>query len=109
MDAQSGIVTAAARPRSAVSAGVGWAGLAGLLGWLMVARAWGMEGPLAALCGVVACGVPMVAWSLLVDKVHRNASTGIDWQGPPRPLSESFDISLAKIVGLWATWAGISR
>jgi protein-S-isoprenylcysteine O-methyltransferase Ste14 len=105
---ESGIVTAAARPRSAVSAGVGWAGLAGLLGWLMVARAWGMQGPLAALCGVVACGVPMVAWSLLVDKVHRNASTGIDWQAPPRPLSESFDISLAKIVGLWATWAGIA-
>ncbi|WP_324751081.1 isoprenylcysteine carboxylmethyltransferase family protein [Sphingomonas sp. LY54] len=108
MDAQSGIVTAAARPRSAVSAGVGWAGLAGLLAWMMVARAWGMQGPLAALCGLVACGVPMVAWSLLVDKVHRNASTGIDWQVPPRPWSESFDISLAKIVGLWATWAGIA-
>jgi protein-S-isoprenylcysteine O-methyltransferase Ste14 len=105
---ESGIVTAAARPRSAVSAGVGWAGLAGLLGWLMIARAWGMQGPLAALCGVVACGVPMVAWSLLVDKVHRNASNGIDWQAPPRPLSESFDISLAKIVGLWATWAAIA-
>jgi protein-S-isoprenylcysteine O-methyltransferase Ste14 len=95
------------RPRSAVSTGVGMVGLAGLLGWTVVARAYGMVGPLAALTGLVACAVPMLLWSLLIDKVHRNPSTGIDWSAPRRTLRESIDISVAKIAGLWATWAVI--
>ena len=51
---------------------VGLVGLAGLFAWAAVARTFGMIGPLAALTALVACGVPMVLWSLLVDKVHRN-------------------------------------
>lgn len=96
-----------ARPKSAVSAGVGVAGLGGLAAWLLIARHFGMSGPLAALANVAACGVPMVLWSILVDKVHRNATTGIDWDAPPHPLSETLDISLTKLAGLWATWAMI--
>ncbi len=96
------------RPVSAVSAGVGWAGMAGLLLWVIIARQWGVSGPYAAMAAVAACGLPMIAWSLLVDRVHRNASTGIDWERPLRPLSESFDISLVKLTGLWATWAIIA-
>ena len=57
----------------------GVVGLAGLFAWTAVARAYGMAGPLAALTALLACGVPMVLWSLLVDKVHRNPTTGIDW------------------------------
>lgn len=95
------------RPRSAVSTGVGLVGLAGLLAWTWTARAYGMTGPLAALTALLACGVPMVLWSLLVDKVHRNPSTGIDWTRPLRPRAESLDISIAKIAGLWTTWAVI--
>jgi len=93
------------RPKSAVS---GWTGVMGLLGlgaWTAVARQYGMEGPLAALSALLACGVPMVAWALLVDKVHRSPTTGIDWEGPPRPLKDSLDISIAKIAGLWGIWA----
>ena len=93
------------RPKSAVSAGVGVAGLAGLFAWFAVARHYGMSGPYSALTNVAACGVPMVLWSLLVDKVHRNPSTGIDWDSPPKPLAETFDLSLTKLAGLWATWA----
>ena len=93
------------RPQSAVSTATGVAGLAGLLGWTWIARAWGMEGPLAALTALAACAAPMLAWSLLVDKVHRNPTTGIDWDSPPRPWRESLDISLAKIAGLWGIWA----
>jgi protein-S-isoprenylcysteine O-methyltransferase Ste14 len=93
------------RPKSAVSTMTGLTGLAGLFAWTALSRAWGMEGPLAALCALLACGVPMVLWSVLVDKVHRNPSNGIDWDGPPRPLREIADISLAKIVGLWGIWA----
>jgi hypothetical protein len=39
------------KPKSAVSTGVGLAGLAGLLAWAALARAYGMVGPLAALSG----------------------------------------------------------
>jgi protein-S-isoprenylcysteine O-methyltransferase Ste14 len=95
------------RPASAVSAGVGLVGLVGLLLWTGVARAFGMEGPLAAICALFACGIPMILWSLFVDKVHRNPTTGIDWGRPPRPLRETLDISIAKIAGLWGTWAAI--
>ena len=67
------------RPRSAVSTGVGLAGLSGLLLWTALARTFGMVGPLSAVVAILSCSIPMVLWSVLVDKVHRNASTGIDW------------------------------
>ena len=90
-------------PKSAVSHGAGIAGLAGLAIWTLVARHYGMNGPHAGFAAVIACGLPMSLWSLLVDKVHRNASTGIDWNAPPRPWRSVLDISLVKIAGLWAT------
>jgi hypothetical protein len=95
------------RPRSAVSTMVGLVGLAGLLAWTAVARAFHMDGPYAALVALVACGVPMLLWSLLVDKVHRNPTTGIDWSRPPRPLADTLDISIVKLAGLWGIWGVI--
>lgn len=94
----------ASRPRSASSHGVGLAGLAGLAAWIVVARHYGMDGPHAGLAAVVACGLPMLLWSVLFDRVHRRPSTGIDWAAP-RPLAATFEVSLVKLVGLWATWA----
>lgn len=96
-----------ARPASAVSSGVGLAGLAGLCLWVAVAWHYGMDGPYAALLNVVACALPMVLWSLLVDKVHRHPSTGIDW-GNVRPWRDTIEISLTKLAGLWLTWALIA-
>ncbi|OYZ36074.1 MAG: protein-S-isoprenylcysteine methyltransferase, partial [Novosphingobium sp. 16-62-11] len=107
-------------PQSDVSAGVGLAGLAGLFFWIMVCRSWPqivdafglnaphevMDGPGAAMMALVFSGTGMVGWSLLVDKVHRRTSTGIDWSAP-RPIREILDISITKIAGLWATWAVI--
>ena len=110
MDSELKIATDARhdpRPRSAVSTGVGLAGLAGLFAWVVAARSFGFSDQNGALIALLACGVPMVLWSLLVDKVHRSPTTGIDWDGPPRPLSQSLDFSLVKIAGLWATWAAI--
>jgi hypothetical protein len=107
---------AASRPPSDVSPGVGLCGLAGLFGWLLVCRNWAafglpgpqgpLSGPYAALAAVAFSAVPMVLWSLLVDKVQRRPSTGIDWNSP-RPLDEVIDVSIAKLAGLWATWAVI--
>ncbi|MFL6863842.1 MAG: methyltransferase family protein [Allosphingosinicella sp.] len=96
------------RPRSAVSAGVGVAGLVGLVAWVAIARTYQFSGPHAALCAVAACGGPMLLWSVFVDKVYRSPTTGLDWASPPRPLGESLDFSLVKIAGLWATWAGLA-
>lgn len=93
------------RPKSAVSTGVGLAGLAGLLTWFAIARHFGMSGPLSALTNVAACAIPMVLWSLFVDRVHRHPSTGIDWDAAPRAVADIRDVSTAKLAGLWATWA----
>jgi protein-S-isoprenylcysteine O-methyltransferase Ste14 len=109
------------RPPSDVSASVGLAGLAGLLVWILICREWasvadlfGLPGPraplsgrYAALAAVVASAVPMVVWSLMVDKVHRRASTGIDWNRP-RPLAEAVETAIPKLAGLWATWGLIA-
>jgi protein-S-isoprenylcysteine O-methyltransferase Ste14 len=94
-------------PPSAVSHGVGIAGLVGLGAWILVARHYGMNGPNAGYAAVVACGLPMLLWSLLVDKVHRDPATGIDWSSP-RPLRETWRTSAVKLVGLWATWGAIA-
>lgn len=106
-----------ARPRSDVSAGVGLSGLLGLLAWIVFCRNYPefadmlglpgprapLSGPYAALAAMAFSSVPMIAWSVLVDKVHRNASTGIDWSRR-RPLAEVLPVSAVKLVGLWATW-----
>ncbi|MBB4641820.1 methyltransferase family protein [Rhizorhapis suberifaciens] len=97
----------AACPPSAVSHGAGVVGLIGLMLWIAFALHLGMDGPYAGMAGVFACGMPMVLWSLLVDKVHLRPSTGIDWKAR-RPLRETLDISLVKLAGLWATWAGLA-
>jgi protein-S-isoprenylcysteine O-methyltransferase Ste14 len=102
-DAKLRLQTADPRPVSAVSAGVGFAGLAGVVAWTLIAKQRGLDGPWSALLNLVACGLPMVAWSLLVDRVHRNASTGIDWANP-KPLRETWEVSAYKLAGLWATW-----
>ena len=95
------------RPKSAVSGWTGLVGLAGMFAWIAVARWFGMDGPYAALVNVAACGVPMALWAVFVDKVHRNPSTGIDWDNP-KPWRATLDVSITKLAGLWLTWAGIA-
>jgi len=104
-------------PASDVSPWVGLVGLATLLGWIAFARLWPalaaafdlpgprevLSGPNSALMAMVLTGLAMAAWSVLVDKVHRRASTGIDWHRP-RPLSSVIEVSVTKLAGLWATW-----
>ncbi len=94
-------------PPSAVSHGAGLIGLAGLLAWVMLARHFGWNGPNAALVCCVATGLPMVMWSLLVDKVHLRPSTGIDWSRP-RAVKDVLDTSTIKLTGLWLTWSLIA-
>ena len=109
------------RPVSAVSAYVGLSGLCGLVLAVLIARNFGAiaaalgyvglperaDGPYAALVCVAICSVPMVSWSLLVDKVHLRPSTGLDWS-LKRPVSAILDDSIVKITGLWVTWGLIA-
>jgi protein-S-isoprenylcysteine O-methyltransferase Ste14 len=106
-----------ARPVSDVSSAVGLAGLVGLLSWIIICRQWPeisqfiglpgpqkvLAGPFAALAAVLFSGVPMILVSVLVDKVHLRATTGIDWKSP-RKWGEVIDVSITKLAGLWATW-----
>lgn len=95
------------RPKSAVSGGTGLAGIAGLAVWIAIAQTYNMDGPFSALMNLMFCGVPMVVWAVFVDKVHRNPSTGIDWDNP-RALKDTLDVSITKLAGLWTTWGGIA-
>ena len=109
------------RPVSDVSSAVGFVGVGGLCAWILFchfypdiaplvglsAERGRLTGPMAALFGLVAAALPMVLWSVLVDKVHRRPSTGIDWDHP-RPVADIIDISITKLAGLWATWALIA-
>ncbi len=106
-----------ARPESDVSPAVGLVGLAALFAWVALARFWPhvvdslglpgprepLVGPYAAIAGLLVVALPMVLWSLLVDRVHLRPSTGIDWSlRRSRPLD--LDTAIIKIAGLWATW-----
>ena len=97
-----------ARPRSAVSTGVGLIGLAGFALFYLAVRYWHFDAPWVPLAGLAACAFPMILWSLLIDRVHRNPSTGIDWDGPPRSWSDALDTGLVKLAGLWTTWGLIA-
>lgn len=104
-------------PASDVSPWVGLVGLITLIAYILIARTWPdisaalgwennrgrLSGPHSALFAMVLTGGAMAAWSVLVDRVHRNPSTGIDWSRR-RALAETADISITKLAGLWATW-----
>ena len=106
------------RPKSDVSPAVGLVGLAALIAWVWIARDWAgiadfwdlpgprepLVGPNAAIAGLAFITVPMVLWSIFVDKVHLRPSTGIDWS-LARSRKPDLEASLTKIAGLWATWA----
>ncbi len=104
-------------PPSDVSPWVGLVGLVTLFGWIAFARMWPrlvetfgipvpaepLSGPHSALLAMILAGLAMAAWSVLVEKVHRRPSTGIDWKRS-RSLAAVLDISITKLVGLWMTW-----
>jgi len=109
------------RPLSAVGTAVGLCGLAGLALAIIIARNFGRigaalgfdgwpvlaDGPYSALVALLFCALPMVIWSLIVDKVHHRPSTGIDWT-KKRAVANVLDDSMVKIAGLWTTWAIIA-
>lgn len=108
-------------PKSDVSSGVGLAGLLGLVAWILFCRTFPqiaqwigldgefgvLSGPNAALAGLFFTALPMAVWSVLVDRVHLRASTGLDWN-LKRTVNDVAAFSAVKIVSLWATWLVIA-
>lgn len=95
------------RTPSAVGAGAGIAGFTGLLLWLAIARWYGLVGGVCALASLAACAIPMLGWSLLIDKVHRRIGNGINWANP-QPWRATLQTSVVKLIGYWATWAAMA-
>ncbi|MEO5705579.1 MAG: protein-S-isoprenylcysteine methyltransferase [Alteraurantiacibacter sp.] len=107
-------------PPSDVPARIGLVGLVTLLAYIALCRLWPLlvaryglpgpqevlSGPYSALLAMFLSGTAMALWSVLVEKVQHNPSTGIDWSRP-RAVAEIIDVSGTKIAGLWATWAAI--
>ena len=106
------------RPMSDVSGWVGFVGVIGLGAWVVLCRNWPtvvdmlaldaphevMDGPYAAVAALLAAALPMLAWSIFIDKVHRHPSIGLDW-AHPRSARAAWDTAWVKILGLWGTWA----
>lgn len=104
-------------PASDVSPWVGLVGLSTLFIYILFARnfpeistALGyandfgrLSGPYSSLLAMALTGGAMAAWSILVEKVYRNPSTGIDWS-KRRRVSQILDTSITKLAGLWVTW-----
>jgi len=104
-------------PPSDVSPWVGLVGVVTLVSFILFARSWPdiceymgwpndrgrLSGPNAALTAMIVTGLAMAAWSVLVEKVHRNPSTGIDWSRR-RAVADVLDTTITKLAGLWATW-----
>ena len=101
------------RPASDVSTGVGLAGLAGLLVWIVVCREWAtiadafalpgprapLSGRYAALAALLASGVPMVLWSLWVGNSRGELVAVAAADGAATPFVKLGDsISLAPVV-----------
>src|SRR5690606_10959839 len=97
-------IMAIARPKSAVSTAAGLVGLFALAVSTVAMWAAGIAPALALLLILPATAIPMIAWSVLVDRTHRNPSTGIDWSRP-RPWAETWEIGRVTLVGLGATFA----
>jgi protein-S-isoprenylcysteine O-methyltransferase Ste14 len=89
-------------PRSVTSFGFNMAGVCAALVTLFVFRQRHTTSPLAALVVCLAGVAPILALDLLVLKVHRRSSTGLDWSRPPAPDSRRV---ATKVLGLAATLA----
>jgi protein-S-isoprenylcysteine O-methyltransferase Ste14 len=90
----------AAPPPSVTHYGYNLLGALGALAALALLRARHASGPDAVLAVFAAGVAPIVLADLLVLRVHRRASAGLDWEGPGAP--DLWRV-LTKLLGLSAT------
>jgi protein-S-isoprenylcysteine O-methyltransferase Ste14 len=88
------------RPASVTHFGINLIGLACLLGTLMVLRQLHLSLQDDVFAILAAVSIPIVALDVLVLKVHRRATTGLDWD---RPFAPDYGRVATKLVGLGVT------
>jgi hypothetical protein len=94
-------------PTSPVSAATGFVGIGATALLLSVFIGSDVSVNAQALILPVVLIASMALWSVLVERVHLNPTTGRDFSSP-RPLSETLATTKVKLAGLYATWAVIS-
>lgn len=92
------------KPSSATHFGLNALALACLGGAIALLHGRPMDGDLRVLLLLLAAAVPAGIGDLAILKVHRRASTGLDWE---RPFAFSLARVLTKLLGLAATVAAI--
>jgi isoprenylcysteine carboxyl methyltransferase (ICMT) family protein YpbQ len=91
------------RPHSAVSNATGVVGLIGLLAGILAMSASDLSLGMRTLACLAACAAPMILWALIVEKVYRSPTSGLDL-GHRRLLVDSLRDTVTKLNGLWSTW-----
>jgi protein-S-isoprenylcysteine O-methyltransferase Ste14 len=92
-------------PPSVTSFGLNLVGVAAALVALYALHEGRVSGPAAVLMVCAAGVVPIILLDVVVLKVHRRASTGLDWSKPATP---DFARVATKLLGLAATIAPIA-
>jgi protein-S-isoprenylcysteine O-methyltransferase Ste14 len=92
-------------PASATHFGVSLAALACLLGAIAALRHWPADNATRAFILLLAAAVPVGIGDFAILKVHRRASTGLDWS---RGLRIDVARALTKLLGLAATLGAIA-
>lgn len=72
-----------------------------VLGAVLLAQGTGLSLLEKCLAMIASAVLPMVVYSLVVDRVHRNVSTGLDWASP-RPWAAVWQTTRIKWLGLVA-------
>src|SRR5262249_51215420 len=97
----------AGKPVSANSGLCSLVGLIGFLGCLAWFPSSGLSNVNRAVVAILATTIPMVLYEVLVGKVHRRPSTGLDWsEQPSRGEAEPLRCVI-KLLGFAATLAVI--
>ena len=98
-----------ALPPSAVSHGCGLMGFMGMvLGAVLLAQGTSLSLLDKCLAMIASSVLPMMVYSLVVDRVHRSASTGLDWTSP-RPWAAVWQTTRIKWLGLLAVVVCLGR
>jgi protein-S-isoprenylcysteine O-methyltransferase Ste14 len=92
-------------PASATSGLCSLIGLAGFIGCMAYFPSSGLSNVHRAIIAIAATALPMLIYDVLVTKVHRRPSTGLDWSGKAQPSAPDPLRCTIKLLGFAATLA----
>lgn len=95
------------RPASVVSTATGFVGFAGLATAVVLSSRLEIGVFWSSIALLLATALPMVIWTVAVEKVHLNPTTGLDFSRPRR-VADTLETTRVKLVGLFAIWTAIA-